>query len=83
LPFDGIKIDRAVTVTLGVPIGNALTSAVTGIAKALGIKTTIEGIETRAHADLARALGCDYGQGYIWAHPASAAATTHTLTHPP
>ena len=69
LQVDGIKIDRAVTVALGTPIGDALTQAVTGLAKALGLRTTIEGIETQHSADLSRARGCDYGQGYLWAQP--------------
>jgi EAL domain-containing protein (putative c-di-GMP-specific phosphodiesterase class I) len=69
LRVDGIKIDRAVTVALGTPIGDALTQAVTGLANALGLHTTIEGIETRCSAELARVRGCDYGQGYLWAPP--------------
>jgi EAL domain-containing protein (putative c-di-GMP-specific phosphodiesterase class I) len=69
LQVDGIKIDRAVTVALGTPIGDALTHAVTGLAHTLGLRTTIEGIETRHSADLGRARGCDYGQGYLWAQP--------------
>ena len=69
LQVDGIKIDRAVTVALGTPIGDALTQAVTGLAQALGLCTTVEGIETRRSADLARARGCDYGQGYLWSQP--------------
>ena len=73
LRVDGIKIDRAVTVALGTPIGDALTRAATGLAKALGLRTTIEGIETRRSMDLARARGCDYGQGYLWARPEPAA----------
>jgi EAL domain-containing protein (putative c-di-GMP-specific phosphodiesterase class I) len=69
LRVDGIKIDRAVTVALGTPIGDALTQAVTGLAVALGLHTTIEGIETHRSAELARARGCDHGQGYLWAPP--------------
>jgi EAL domain-containing protein (putative c-di-GMP-specific phosphodiesterase class I) len=69
LPVDGIKIDRAVTVALGTPVGDALLAAVTGISAALGLRTTIEGIETSAAADLARRQGCDHGQGYLWSRP--------------
>ena len=86
LRVDGIKIDRAVTVALGTPIGDALTRAVTGLAGALGLRTTIEGIETQQSADLARAHGCDYGQGYLWASPEPAASienTRHARHDPP
>jgi len=31
-----------------------------------------EGVETKAHADLLRRLGCDYLQGYAFARPRSA-----------
>lgn len=73
LSVDGIKIDRAVTVALGTPVGNALTSAVTGLAAAIGLRTTIEGIKTQDDAVLAQSLGCDQAQGYLWARPAPAA----------
>jgi EAL domain-containing protein (putative c-di-GMP-specific phosphodiesterase class I) len=69
LQVDGIKIDRAVTVALGTPIGDALTQAVTGLANALGVPPTIEGIETQHSAEPAPARGCDHGQGYLWAPP--------------
>jgi EAL domain-containing protein (putative c-di-GMP-specific phosphodiesterase class I) len=69
LPASGIKIDRAVTAALGSTIGNALTRAVTGLAGDLGLVTVIEGIETAEQADLARGLGCDLAQGFIWSAP--------------
>ncbi|MEP6560901.1 MAG: EAL domain-containing protein, partial [Nakamurella sp.] len=72
LRVDGIKIDRAVTVALGTPIGDALAQAVTGLARGLGLRTTIEGIEDEESAELARAHGCDYGQGYLWSPPVAA-----------
>ena len=81
LTVDGIKIDRAVAVALGTPVGDALTSAVTGLAAALNLRTTIEGVETSDHAQHARGLGCDYGQGYYWGFPTAAEAVTFT-THP-
>ena len=79
LPVDGIKIDRAVAVALGTPVGDALTTAFTGLAASLDLRTTMEGIETRAHAEVARMLGCDYGQGFLWAHPAPAGQITLSL----
>ena len=38
------------------------------------MRTTIEGIETQQSADQARAHGCHYGQGYLWAPPTPAAS---------
>lgn len=83
LSVDGVKIDRAVTLALATPVGDALLTAVTGIARTLGLRTTVEGIETSATADLARGHGCEYGQGYLWSHPAPAADITPTLTAAP
>lgn len=72
LPVDGIKIDRAVTLALGTPVGDALLAAVCGMAVALDLRTTIEGIEDQRIADLALRQGCDHGQGYLWGRPAPA-----------
>ena len=69
MPVTGVKIDRAMTLALGSRIGNALTTSVTALAAELNLKTTIEGIETSGHARLARDLGCDFGQGYLWSPP--------------
>ena len=66
LHVHGVKIDQVVSSTIGTPIGDALVRAVAGLARELGLTTTIEGIETQVQADRARELGCDYGQGYLW-----------------
>lgn len=72
LRVDGIKVDRAVTLALGTPVGDALLAAVTGIAAALTLLITIEGIETQHIADLALQQRCDFGQGFLWGRPAPA-----------
>ncbi|SDP49595.1 EAL domain, c-di-GMP-specific phosphodiesterase class I (or its enzymatically inactive variant) [Nakamurella panacisegetis] len=72
MPVSGVKIDRALTLALGSRIGNALTTAVTGLTSELDLKTTIEGVETRRNAQIARDLGCDFGQGYFWSPPVPA-----------
>lgn len=78
LPINGVKIDRAVTAALGTPVGDALVRSVTGLAHRLHVTTTIEGIESSEQADLALALGCDYGQGFHWSRavPAEIARAT-------
>ncbi len=72
MPVTGVKIDRALSLALGSRLGNALTASVTGLAAELNLQTTIEGIERSDHAELAAALGCDYGQGYLWSAPVPA-----------
>ena len=39
------------------------------LGKALGLKTTAEGVETEWVADFLRAMDCDYGQGYFISRP--------------
>jgi len=70
LPIDLLKIDRSfVTDMIGDDNKIALVRAIISLAGALGMRTTAEGIETRAMADELRALGCDFGQGYYFAKP--------------
>ena len=49
-----------------------LLAAIVGIGKSLGMKIVAEGVETTAHAQVARELGCDYLQGYFFGKPMSA-----------
>jgi predicted signal transduction protein with EAL and GGDEF domain len=44
----------------------------------LELRTTIEGVETSDQAQHARALGCDYGERYLWGFSAAASAVTLT-----
>lgn len=74
LPVSGIKIDRVMAVALGSRVGNAVTRAMTSLARDLGLQTTIEGVASADHAALARSLGCDYAQGYHWSQPVPAAS---------
>ena len=50
------------------------------ICHALGISVTAEGIETADDELLLRQLGCDNGQGFLFARPATADAVARLLT---
>jgi EAL domain-containing protein (putative c-di-GMP-specific phosphodiesterase class I) len=39
------------------------------LARSLELRTVAEGIETVEQADLLRGMGCDFGQGYLYARP--------------
>ena len=40
-----------------------------GLGTQLGMKVLAEGVETEAEAKVMREIGCNYGQGYLWARP--------------
>ena len=79
-PIDVIKVDRSFIRGIEDDAKSAaITANVASLAHALGLVTTAEGIETPAELDLARALGCDLAQGYLFARPASATDITELL----
>ncbi|AGL20219.1 diguanylate cyclase/phosphodiesterase with PAS/PAC sensor(s) [Actinoplanes sp. N902-109] len=74
MPVDILKIDRSFVSELnGTPEGAAVTEAVLRLSHALHLTTIAEGIETPAQAQELRRLGCDTGQGYLYARPQPAA----------
>ena len=69
-PFDKIKVDR--TFVSGLTEGDehvAIVRAVVSLARALGMMTTAEGIETSEQKRSVAALGCDEAQGYLFSAP--------------
>lgn len=75
LPIDILKIDRSfVTGMLADRDKIAIVRAVLSLAQALGMRTTAEGIETNDLAQTLAALGCTYGQGFLYARPLPADA---------
>ncbi|HWK36581.1 bifunctional diguanylate cyclase/phosphodiesterase [Sphingomonas sp.] len=70
LPIDVLKIDRSfVTGMLADRDKVAIVRAILSLAQALGMRTTAEGIETSELAQTLAALGCSYGQGYLYSRP--------------
>lgn len=70
LPVDSLKIDRSfVTAAATDPRARAVIRGVLGMAKALGLHTVAEGIETPAHAQMLQSMGCLSGQGPFWSPP--------------
>lgn len=75
LPVDVLKIDRSfVTTMLADRDKVAIVRAVLSLAHALGMETTAEGIETVELSQTLAALGCTYGQGFLYAPPLDSAA---------
>jgi diguanylate cyclase (GGDEF)-like protein/PAS domain S-box-containing protein len=67
-----LKIDRSfVSQLAGQSRDREIIAAVTGMAHALGMTVTAEGVETAAQRDELTAIGCDAAQGYLFARPLS------------
>lgn len=81
LPVGIVKIDRAFVDGLtsdgeGAPVLRAAVA----MAHALGMTTTVEGVETSAQLAGLRALNVDWGQGYLFAEPAPLANLIELIT---
>ena len=70
LPFSELKIDRAYVINCHTDRVNAgLCEVFVELAKRFGLKTVAEGIELVHESHKLQALGCDVGQGYLYAKP--------------
>jgi diguanylate cyclase (GGDEF)-like protein/PAS domain S-box-containing protein len=73
-PLRVLKIDKSFVDGLDGaspdPHSEALVRTVVQLARALGLQTVAEGVETEAQRDALRGLGCDLGQGYLFGRPA-------------
>ncbi|MBO9376021.1 EAL domain-containing protein [Sphingomonas histidinilytica] len=70
LPIDVLKIDRSfVAPMLHDRDSVAIVRAILGLASALGMATTAEGVESEALIETLIGLGCDIAQGYYFARP--------------
>ena len=72
LPIDVLKIDRSFVTEMNVDKDKrAIVRTVLSLARALGMKTTAEGIESEEISLVLRRLGCSVGQGFYYARPLS------------
>ena len=70
LPIDRIKIDQSFVQDLGTsPQVDAIVRAIIGIAQALDLEVTAEGVETEAQLEFLRANGCAQVQGFLLGQP--------------
>ena len=76
-PLDALKVDRAFVAGITEDgRAAALVEAVVTMARTLGLQVIPEGIETHAQRDALLALGCRYGQGYLFGRPAASSELT-------
>ncbi len=70
MPVDELKIDRSfVSAIAGSPEATAVVQAAIEMGHSLGLSIVAEGIEDRGTAADLASLGCDVGQGYVYAKP--------------
>ena len=75
LPIDLLKIDQSfVSGMLADGDSTAIVRAILSLARALGMATTAEGIDSDDLAEMLTELGCSYGQGFHYSEPLEAEA---------
>lgn len=83
-PLDTLKIDRAFISNMNKSENSRrIVNSITQLASALELDIVAEGIEEKAQMDALRDLGCEAGQGYYMAKPASAEMTMKLIEGQP
>ena len=77
LPVTGVKLDLRFVhdLTTADSQANALTEGMSGLVKGMHLLGIAEGIETQMQADILRAQGWEYGQGFYFGKPAALPVT--------
>jgi diguanylate cyclase (GGDEF)-like protein/PAS domain S-box-containing protein len=73
-PVDALKIDKSFVDDLGGRSDDtyAFVRAIVQLGHTLRLQTVAEGIEQVQQWDALREIGCDFGQGFLFAHPLTA-----------
>ncbi|WP_332672577.1 bifunctional diguanylate cyclase/phosphodiesterase [Aromatoleum sp.] len=78
---DTLKIDRSFVGTMHEDDGHkAIVCGIVALAHNLGMHVVAEGIEHPAQLAILRAIGCEYGQGFLFERPMDAADLEPTIT---
>ena len=69
-PIDTLKIDQSFVSTMESDAKSMMiVRSLVKLSKAMGMKVIAEGVETQEQMAELRTMGCDYGQGYLFAKP--------------
>jgi diguanylate cyclase (GGDEF)-like protein len=83
LDLDYLKIHHVLVSDLHSGRGAAtIAGALIDIAHELGMRAVATGVETEQQLDTLTLLGCDLGEGYLWAGPASIGELTDRVAAP-
>ncbi|WP_377156556.1 EAL domain-containing protein [Roseateles sp. UC29_93] len=75
LPVTELKLDKSFVRDLEQDADDrALSSAVIGIGRSLGLTVVAEGVETEGQRAVLVAMGCDAAQGWLFGRPMAAEA---------
>lgn len=69
MPIDVIKIDKVFVDKADLNSNNNIINYIMLLAKRLGVRTVVEGVETREQVEFIRKLKCDVIQGYYYSKP--------------
>ncbi len=78
-PLNYLKIDRSFVDHLTTDNDNAIVRTISTLARNLGMEVIAEGIETEEQYRQLRALGCEYGQGYLFSQPVNTESVSYLL----
>jgi EAL domain-containing protein (putative c-di-GMP-specific phosphodiesterase class I) len=81
LPIDVVKIDRSFVADMhDKGLGSSIVQAIKLIASNRSLGVTAEGIETDQQLMRLREIGCEIGQGYLFARPMNPAEVNRLLS---
>jgi EAL domain-containing protein (putative c-di-GMP-specific phosphodiesterase class I) len=70
LPFDSVKLDRSLMTQISTdPAAADVVRHLIGIAAAIGLEPTAQGIEQPDQLELVRSMGCRIAQGFVFTEP--------------
>ncbi|WP_245304043.1 putative bifunctional diguanylate cyclase/phosphodiesterase [Agrobacterium bohemicum] len=76
---DRLKIDKSFIAGMGEGRNSAIVEAIIKMARANGLQTTAEGVETNQQRDALKSLGCDNIQGFLMSRPIARSEVTALL----
>ena len=81
-PINNLKVDRSFVDGLGSG-QDQIVQTIIALAHGLGLDVTAEGIETAEQLARLKALGCEFGQGYLFSRPVEPEAAELLFNQPP
>lgn len=81
-PINNLKVDRSFVDGLGSG-QDQIVQTIIALAHGLDIDVTAEGVETSEQLARLKALGCEFGQGYLFSRPVNPEAAELLFNQPP